>query len=83
VRSADYDIFARNIAIAGGLLILVGTGPGPFAVDNTGGGGGGARRNKHPAMYVRLMSMYCVAKKIILSRMQHLSTCWVDLVQVG
>jgi uncharacterized membrane protein YphA (DoxX/SURF4 family) len=44
VRSADYDIFARNIAIAGGLLILVGTGPGPFAVDNTGGGGGGKRK---------------------------------------
>jgi len=38
VRSADYEIFARNIAIAGGLLILVGAGPGPFAVDNTGGG---------------------------------------------
>lgn len=44
VRSADYDIFARNIAIAGGLLILVGTGPGPFAVDNTGGGGGGHKK---------------------------------------
>jgi putative oxidoreductase len=35
-RSADYDIFIRNIAIAGGLLLLVGMGPGPFALDNPG-----------------------------------------------
>lgn len=33
-RAADYDIFARNIAIAGGLLLLVGMGPGGFALDN-------------------------------------------------
>jgi putative oxidoreductase len=33
-RSADYDIFIRNVAIAGGLLLLVGMGPGPFAFDN-------------------------------------------------
>ncbi len=33
-RSADYDLFIRNIAIAGGLLFLVGMGPGRFAVDN-------------------------------------------------
>lgn len=33
---ADYEIFARNIAIAGGLLLLVGLGPGPFALDNRG-----------------------------------------------
>ena len=33
-RAADYEIFARNIAIAGGLLFLVGMGPGPFAFDN-------------------------------------------------
>jgi putative oxidoreductase len=39
VRLSDYEIFARNIAIAGGLLILVGSGPGPFAVDNSGGDG--------------------------------------------
>ncbi len=32
-RLADYDIFARNVAIAGGLLVLVGVGPGRFAVD--------------------------------------------------
>ena len=46
-RTADYDIFARNIAISGGLLVLIGTGPGKFAVDNVsggGGGGGGKRR---------------------------------------
>ena len=35
-RAADYDIFIRNIAIAGGLLLLVGMGPGPFAFDNAG-----------------------------------------------
>jgi putative oxidoreductase len=39
-QSADYDIFARNIAIAGGLLILVGAGPGPFSVDDSGGESG-------------------------------------------
>jgi len=32
-RDADYDLFIRNIAIAGGLLFLVGMGPGPFAID--------------------------------------------------
>ena len=36
-RAADYQLFARNIAIAGGLLLLVGMGPGPFAFDNRGG----------------------------------------------
>ncbi|MGB8363386.1 MAG: DoxX family protein [Rhizomicrobium sp.] len=36
-RSADYDIFIRNLAIAGGLLFLVGMGPGPFALDNPSG----------------------------------------------
>jgi uncharacterized membrane protein YphA (DoxX/SURF4 family) len=35
-RNADYDIFARNVAIAGGLLILTGLGSGPFAMDNMG-----------------------------------------------
>jgi putative oxidoreductase len=33
-RQADYDIFARNLAIAGGLLVLVGLGGGRFALDN-------------------------------------------------
>jgi putative oxidoreductase len=35
-RAADYEIFERNVAIAGGLLMLIGLGAGPFALDNTG-----------------------------------------------
>jgi len=34
VRQADYDIFVRNLAIAGGLLVLVGLGGGKVALDN-------------------------------------------------
>lgn len=34
VRAADYRVFARNLAVAGGLLLLVGMGPGPIAIDN-------------------------------------------------
>ena len=33
-RAADYEIFARNIAIAGGLLLVIGLGGGPLALDN-------------------------------------------------
>jgi putative oxidoreductase len=33
-RAADFDVFARNMAIAGGLLLLVGMGPGPIAIDS-------------------------------------------------
>lgn len=33
-RGADYELFIRNMAVAGGLLLLVGLGPGPFALDN-------------------------------------------------
>ncbi len=33
-RAADYEVFARNMAIAGGLLLLVGMGPGPVAIDS-------------------------------------------------
>ena len=33
-RAADYDIFARNVAISGGLLLLIGMGSGKFGVDN-------------------------------------------------
>jgi putative oxidoreductase len=35
-RNADYDIFARNVAIAGGLLMVIGMGAGAFALDNVG-----------------------------------------------
>ena len=38
-RAADYDLFARNMAIAGGLLLIVGMGAGPFSIDNRMGGG--------------------------------------------
>lgn len=33
-RDADFDIFARDVAIAGGLLMLIGMGAGGFAMDN-------------------------------------------------
>ena len=36
-RNADFDIFARNIAIAGGLLMLIGMGSGRFAIDKPAG----------------------------------------------
>lgn len=35
-RAAEFEIFARDMAIAGGLLLVVGLGPGPFAIDNRG-----------------------------------------------
>jgi putative oxidoreductase len=35
-QQAEYELFARNIAIAGGLLLLVGMGPGRFGLDNGG-----------------------------------------------
>jgi len=38
VRDADYELFARNIAIAGGLLMVIGLGAGPFAIDNKASG---------------------------------------------
>ena len=37
-RSADFELFACSAAIAGGLLMLVGLGPGPLAVDNSKSG---------------------------------------------
>ena len=37
-RHTDFELFARDVAIAGGLLLLVGLGPGPFALDNRQGG---------------------------------------------
>jgi len=33
-RATEYDLFARNMAIAGGLLLIVGMGAGPLAIDN-------------------------------------------------
>jgi putative oxidoreductase len=35
-RASEYDVFARNVAICGGLLMVIGLGAGPFALDNTG-----------------------------------------------
>jgi putative oxidoreductase len=45
-RKVEFDIFTRDIAICGGLLVMIGLGGGPFAIDNrpTGGGGGKGRR---------------------------------------
>jgi len=43
-RAQQFAIFARDFAICGGLLLLVGLGPGPFAVDNRPKGGGGKKR---------------------------------------
>ena len=37
-RQTDFELFARDVAIAGGLLLLVGMGPGPFELDNRMGG---------------------------------------------
>ncbi len=38
-RAADFQHFVSNAAIAGGLLLLVGMGPGPIAIDNVKSGG--------------------------------------------
>ena len=35
-RADVYELFARDVAIAGGLLLVVGMGAGPMALDNTG-----------------------------------------------
>jgi putative oxidoreductase len=43
-RQAEFEIFARDVAICGGLLLMVGMGPGPFAIDNRSGGGKGGRK---------------------------------------
>jgi len=43
-RAQQFAIFARDFAICGGLLLLVGLGPGPLAVDNRGKSGGGKKR---------------------------------------
>lgn len=43
-RQAEFETFARDVAISGGLLLMVGMGAGPFAIDNRGKGGGGKGR---------------------------------------
>jgi len=43
-RQAEFETFARDVAICGGLLLMVGMGPGPFAIDNRAKGGGGKGR---------------------------------------
>jgi putative oxidoreductase len=35
-RQTEFQIFIRNVAIAGGLLLLLGIGPGGIAIDNAG-----------------------------------------------
>ena len=42
-RAAEFTIFIRDFAICGGLLLMVGMGPGPFAIDNRAKGGGKKR----------------------------------------
>jgi putative oxidoreductase len=39
-RAREFELFACHAAIAGGLLMLIGLGPGPVAVDNRSKGGG-------------------------------------------
>jgi putative oxidoreductase len=36
MRAAEYAVFIRDMAVAGGLLLIVGLGPGPVAIDNVG-----------------------------------------------
>ncbi len=42
-RAQQLSIFIRDFAICGGLLLMVGMGPGPFAIDNRGKGSGKKR----------------------------------------
>jgi putative oxidoreductase len=46
LRGPEFEIFARDVAICGGLLLMVGMGPGPFAIDNRGSGGGGKGKRR-------------------------------------
>jgi putative oxidoreductase len=39
-RAGEFELFALDLAVAGGLLLLVGMGPGTLALDNRMGGGG-------------------------------------------
>jgi len=38
-RAALFALFTRDVAVAGGLMVIVGLGAGPFALDNKSGGG--------------------------------------------
>lgn len=40
LRRAEFEIFVRDVAICGGLLLLIGLGPGPFAIDRAPPTGG-------------------------------------------
>ena len=44
-RAAEFEIFTRDMAICGGLLLMVGMGPGPFAIDNRKAGGGKSKKH--------------------------------------
>ncbi len=44
-REAEFAIFSRDLAICGGLLLMVGMGPGPFALDNRAKGGGKGKKH--------------------------------------
>ncbi len=39
LRASEFSTFALQMAVAGGLLLLVGMGPGPVAIDSAGSGG--------------------------------------------
>jgi uncharacterized membrane protein YphA (DoxX/SURF4 family) len=39
LRAAARQLFARDILLMGALLLVVGQGPGRFAIDNAGKGG--------------------------------------------
>ena len=43
-RADQFGMFVRDFAISGGLLLMVGLGPGPFAVDSRGKSGGGGKK---------------------------------------
>ena len=45
-RAVEFELFARDVAICGGLLLMVGLGGGPFAVDNRSGASGGGKSRR-------------------------------------
>jgi putative oxidoreductase len=44
-RAVEFEIFSRDLAICGGLLVMIGVGAGPIAIDNRSGGGKGKGRH--------------------------------------